>query len=64
MQFQGNAYVKLTNGKLLPKEFAGFHEHITGGKAPQSWMDKLALTAPESFTDSQAAKECYSKYWK
>ena len=62
VEFENETFIKLTDGKLLPKEFIGYQEYYGGGKIPKAWEDALARTAPSSHTASQTAKESFVKY--
>ena len=62
IQFENETYVKLTDGNLLPKEYIGYFEYYSAGKAPQPWLDGLAKTAPSDFTTNQTANESHAKY--
>ena len=59
--FDGERYVVLSSGSLLPEEWLGFYQWFGGGKAPKDWVDRFDSTAPETFTDFQRTVETTSR---
>ena len=57
----GENYVMLVSGNLLPDEWIDIYEWYTGGRAPKDWLDRLNRTAPSSFTDIDRVIEENSK---
>ena len=60
--YEGENYVKLTNGTLIPEPWLVIYEWFAGKKAPQEWVDRMARSAPETRSDIEAAWERYSKW--
>mgnify|MGYP005648335335 FL=1 len=60
--YEGENYVKLTNGTLIPERWLAIYEWFAGKKAPQAWVDRMARSAPETRADTEAARERYSNW--
>ena len=58
--YEGEKYVQLTNGTLIPERWLVIYEWFAGKKAPQAWVDRMARSAPETRTDQEAARERHS----
>ena len=60
--YEGEKYVQLTNGTLIPERWLAIYEWFAGKKAPQAWVDRMARSAPETRADTEAARERYSNW--
>ena len=57
----GERFVVLASGKLLPEDWKDIYDWFWGGRAPKDWYDRFAKTAPNSFSAVDGAKEMHSK---
>ena len=60
-QFNGDRYLKLQSGSLLPEVWQDVYEWFAGGVAPREWREGLCRTAPATFSESDRVKEKFSQ---
>ncbi len=57
MVVDGETYIMMESGNLLPSEWQDIFEWFQGGKAPADWQDRFNLTAPSNFTEMDRLNE-------
>ena len=55
--FNGEQYLKLPNGNMLPEVWTGIYQWFAGGIAPNKQREALNRTAPEKFSEIHQAKD-------
>ena len=60
-EIEGEKYVVLNSGNLLPEDWRDVYEWYLGGKAPRNWIDRFNMTAPDSFSQVDRLQECNSQ---
>ena len=56
------ALFSLTDGSLLPEKWRDIYEWLASPVAPKPWREALVRTAPGTQTESERAKEGFSRY--
>ena len=62
VDYNGDHYIKLTNGTLLPKTCRDIYGWYAGRIAPKAWRDGLASAVPVTMTGVSLATEWFSPY--
>ena len=57
IMFKGVIYLKLKSGNLLPKIWEDLYQWFGSAIAPKDWRDRLASTAPTTFSNVDVARE-------
>ena len=60
--FKGVIYLKLKSGNLLPKIWEDLYQWFGSAIAPKDWRDRLASTAPTSFSNGDLARESLTQF--
>ena len=60
--YKGMALFSLTDGSLLPEKWRDIYEWLASPVAPKPWREALVRTAPGTQTESERAKEGFSRY--
>ena len=60
VQFDGEQYLELQNGNMLPEVWQDIYEWYAGGVAPKEWIEKIARTVPETFLGNDRVREQYT----
>ncbi len=61
MMVEGESYVMLGSGNLLPAEWFDLFQWFQGGKAPDDWLERFNLTAPGNFSELDRLNERNSR---
>ena len=56
--YEGERYVKLTNGTFIPEKWLDVYEWYVGRKAPKEWVERMGRSVPRS--ELEVARESYS----
>ena len=59
-EIDGERYVLLPTGNLLPECWMDIYEWFEGGKAPKEWVIRMGYSAPDGFTVFDRLKEEHS----
>ena len=61
MEVDGESYVVLGSGNLLPNDWFGIFGWFQGGKAPTDWLNRFNMTAPSNFSEVDQLNEHNSR---
>jgi len=62
VMFKGVIYLKLKSGNLLPKIWEDLYQWFGSAIAPKDWRDRLANTAPATFSNGDVARESLTQF--
>ena len=62
VEFKGEVYLKLASGNLLPQAWGDLYHWFASAIAPREWRERLASTAPSSFSSLDRAKEGLTQF--
>ena len=62
IMFKGDLYLKLASGNLLPKIWEDLYQWFGSAIAPKDWKDRLANTAPTTFSNGDVARESLTQF--
>ena len=58
--YEGERYVKLTNGTFISEKWLDVYEWYVGRKAPKEWVEQMGRSVPELRSELEAARETYA----
>ena len=60
-EYNGERFVVIDGGNWLPERWFDIYEWFLSGKAPKDWIQRLAKTASDDFTEIERISEMHSK---